>query len=197
MAFIVPIVEGHGEIDALPALLHRIQSVVAPTTLLQVNPPIRVKSASFINNDAEFRRHMRLASAKATPMHGSVLILLDCDDDCPAILGPRLLNQAQAVRDDLPIFVALALREYETWLLAAAPSLRGVARLPDDFEPPANFQDRRDAKGWLGQHMPTGYDPVRHQAILTRRIDMEMARKVPSFDRLYRYMARLLSPQAP
>lgn len=67
MAFIAPIVEGHGEIDALPALLHRIQLAVAPATSLQVNPPIRVKSSSFINNDSEFRRYVRLASAKAGP----------------------------------------------------------------------------------------------------------------------------------
>lgn len=130
-------------------------------------------------------------------MRGSVLILLDCDDDCPAILGPRLLNQARAARDDVPMFVALARREYETWLLAAASSLRGVARLPNDFVAPVNFEDRRDAKGWFGQHTPTGYDPVRHQATLTRRMDIEMARKVPSFNRLYRHIAQLQDSRMP
>ena len=38
--------------------------------------------------------------------------------------------RAAAVRGDVTITVALAYREYETWFLAAANSLRGVGGLP-------------------------------------------------------------------
>jgi hypothetical protein len=197
MAFIAPIVEGHGEIDALPALLHRIRESLPSAAMLQINPPIRVKSGSFLNKRDEFVRHVELAATKASARQGSVLILLDCDDDCPAELGPRLLRQAILVHDNVPMFVALAHREYETWFLAAAASLRGVAGLPDDLEKPPRPDGLRDAKGWLAQRMPDGYDPIRHQLVLTRRMDLGQARSTSSFDRLYRHVAALLEVPAP
>ena len=92
------------------------------------------------------------------------------------------------------MFVALAPREYETWFLVAARSLRGVAGLPNDLEPPPNPDRIRDAKGWLGERMPDKYDPIRHQTPLTRRMDLAAARTVPSFERLYRHIARLFGP---
>ena len=194
MVFIAPIVEGHGEVDALPALLHRIQLSIPSAQTLQINAPIRVKSGSFLNKHDDFQRHVVLAASKAAARQGSVLILLDCDDDCPAALGPRLLRDAISVRDDVPIFVALAHREYETWFLAAARSLRGAAGLPDNLDPPPDPASLRNAKGWLAERMPDGYDPIRHQRVFTRSMDLDQARSTQSFDRLYRYVARLLVP---
>jgi len=197
MAFIVSIVEGHGEIDALPALLHRIRDSLGTHEPLTINRPIRVKSGSFLNRSDEFRRYVAQAVARAaTASDGSVLILLDCEDDCPATLGPRLLRDATEVDNRVRTFVALAYREYESWLLAAAPSLAGKLGLPPTLTAPADIDRIRDAKGWLGARMPAGYDPIRHQAPLTRAMAMDMARKVPSFERLYQHMARLLSPLA-
>ncbi|WP_281173328.1 hypothetical protein [Azospirillum halopraeferens] len=43
-----------------------------------------------------------------------VLILLDCDDGCPAQIGPRLLGQAKQVRDDVEYVLVLAVRGFET-----------------------------------------------------------------------------------
>ena len=193
MAFIAPIVEGHGEIEALPALLHRIARVVAPDRMLRVNAPMRVKSGSFLNRPEELRRFVQLAALKADAKNGSVLILLDCDDDCPAELGPRILAESQAIRPDVPGFVALAYREYETWLIASALALRGKQGLPDDLVPPDDPESFRDAKGWLGKFMPAGYDPIIHQCSLTRHIDLDAARSIPSFERLYRHVRRLMT----
>jgi hypothetical protein len=193
MTFIAPIVEGHGEVDALPTLLYRIQQSLPSAPAIQVNPPIRVKSGSFLNRPDDFRRHLELATAKASARQGSVLILLDCDDDCPAALGPRLLQEAIAVRNDVTMFVALAHREYETWFLAAARSLRGISGLPHDLEPPPNPDRLRDAKGWLGERMPDGYDPIRHQLVFTRRMDLEQAKSARSFERFCRHVALLLT----
>ncbi len=193
MRYLAPIVEGYGEVEALPTLLHRIAGSTAFRGRLQVNPPIRVKSGSFLGDDKYFRKYVTLATAKAaTQTVGCVLILLDCEDDCPAELGPELLRRAQAVRSDIDIFVVLAFREYETWFLTAAHSLRGTHGLPSDLDPPPNPESIRDAKGWLGNHMDDGYDPIIHQLEFTRLFNLDEAQSNPSFARLFRLIREFL-----
>ena len=195
MLYLAPIVEGHGEVEAVPVLLNRIVNVVAPDRALRVNPPIRVKSGSFLNDADYFRRQVMLAMAKAAQANGSVLILLDCEDDCPAQLGPALLSKATAIRQDVTVLVVLAYREYESWFVQAARSLRGRRGLPDDLEAPAHVETIRNAKGWLSERMSTRYDPVMHQIEFTRAFDLTQARKSPSFDRLCRRIGGLLEVQ--
>jgi len=183
MWYFAPIVEGHGEVEALPALLHRIARLANVQGTLRVNPPIRVKSGSFLHDPDYFSKQVALAAAKAVQWKGAVLILLDCEDDCPATLGPKLLRQAQAVRAGVDVIVALAYREYETWFLTAASSLHGLHGLPNDLAPPKSPEAIRDAKGWLGDRMKFGYDPVVHQAEFTRKFDLTTARANGSFNR--------------
>lgn len=188
---IVPIVEGQGEVQAVPNLLHRIVAAIAPDAWLQVSPPIRVKAGSFFQDDEYFRRHILLASAKAAQHQGHVLILLDCEDDCPARLGPVLLQRAGAVRNDVSMIVCLAHREYETWFLAAAHSLRGCCGLSPQLTPPAHPEAHRGAKEWLSRYMPYPYDPVQHQLELTRAMDLTQAQQNQSFRRLVRKIQTL------
>jgi hypothetical protein len=84
------VVEGHGEVEALPTLIRRIADSVGYVGDLRVNPPIRVKSGSFLKDEDYFRKYVALAAAKAVTHGGSLLILLDCEDDCPGTLGPAL-----------------------------------------------------------------------------------------------------------
>ena len=185
MLYLVPIVEGHGEVEALPALLYRIACVEAFQGLLRVNSPIRVKSGSFLNVPDYFRKYVTLAAAKAAQKDGSVLILLDCEDNCPGTLGPNLVQRALSVRADVDILVVLAYREYETWFMAAALSLRGLRGLPHDLDPPPAPDAIRDAKGWLGSRMEERYDPITHQLEFTRAFDLTQARSNQSFNRFY------------
>lgn len=185
MGYIAPIIEGHGEVEAVPALLHRIAQVEAPNHVLIVNAPIRVKAGSFFNDEIYFRKYITLAAGKAAQASGVVLILLDCEDDCPATLGPGLIARAQAIRGDVRYMVVLAYREYESWFLAGARSLRGTGGLPDDLDPPDDVHGVRDAKGWLGVRMAVPYDPVIHQLEFSRRLDLQEARSNASFNRLY------------
>jgi hypothetical protein len=76
MLYFAPIVEGHGEVAALPALLHRIAADAGFPQRIQVNTPIRVVSGSFVNDDNQFRRHVTLAAEKAKARSGSVLIVI-------------------------------------------------------------------------------------------------------------------------
>lgn len=145
-----------------------------------------------INDSDYFHKQVSLAAAKAAQSDGWVLILLDCEDDCPRNLGPSLLARARSVRNDVDYVVALAYREYESWFLTAAVSLRGKRGLPDDLEVPANVDAIRDAKGWLRERMSEAYDPVLHQLEFTRAFNLRQARASRSFDRLYRKIAKML-----
>jgi hypothetical protein len=190
--YLVSVVEGHGEVEALPALIRRIADHVGFVGNLRLNPPIRVKAGSFVNDQDYFRKYVALAAGKAAVNNGSLLILLDCEDDCPATLGPALLQRARAVRANVDIFVALAYREFETWFVTAAPSLHGRRGLTADLNAPHDAEQIRDAKGWLGDRMSTSYDPVIHQLEFTREFDLKLARNNQSFDRFYRRIQNFL-----
>lgn len=196
MTFIAPIVEGSGEMQAVERLLWRIAAAANATARLRVNQPIRVKSGSFLNDPRERERHVLLAAAKARQARGCVLVLLDCDDECPATLGPRLAAQVMAIAPDVPSIVALAHREYETWFIAAVESLRGIEGMSSDVTSPSNPESTRDAKGWLGRHLPHRYDPVTHQLPFTHHFDLQAARRVPSFDRLFRKIEALVAAES-
>jgi hypothetical protein len=192
--FIAPIVEGHGEVQALPFLLQRMLRDVRSDALLQVNPPLRVKTGSFLADANYFAKYVELAARKAKAHScGSVLILLDSDDSCPKELAPELRDRAIGIRRDVPILVALAHREYETWFLAAARSLRGVGGLPADLDPPEDPESLRDAKAWLSQYLPVAYNEPNDQPLLTRQFSFEEAVTVPSFARLRRRLHDLFA----
>jgi hypothetical protein len=192
VTYIAPIVEGHGEVEAIPPLLHRIARAEGYQGEFLVNTPIRVKLGSFLN-DADYRKKaVLLAAAKAAERNGTVVVILDCEDNCPAELGPKLLQDVRNVRNDVGMLIALAHREYESWFLAAAPSLRGLHGLPADLETPPDAGSIRGAKEWLSRRMDDPYDPIIHQAEFTRTIDLTNAKKNKSFERFYDRISRLL-----
>jgi hypothetical protein len=194
---IVSIVEGHGEVKALPILLNRAREKFASELHLKIYEPIRVKVNRFLRSEQEFYKYIRLASERAANLNGHVLILLDCEDDCPAKNGPTLLERAKQIREDVSFIVVLASREYETWFIAAANSLRGVSGLPADLTPPSNPERIRGAKEWLSRHLSSGYDEVRHQFEFTRAFDFDEASSVESFSRLLRKLRVLMTSATP
>src|SRR5258706_9481012 len=78
-----------------------------------VRPVLRTPAARLIKQ-GEIERTVEFAALK-NKGQGSILVLLDCDDGCPAVDGPELLKRASGARGDLLISVVLAKREYEAW----------------------------------------------------------------------------------
>ena len=193
MPTLVTIVEGQGEVSAVPILIRRIAAVVAPSVVLTVPMPIRVKRERLLREN-ELERYVHLAARQAGS-DGRILILLDADDDCPPQLASDILRRAKSARSDRPIETVLAQREYEAWFLAAADSVAGHRELSDDMVAPADPESVRDAKGWLTLHMPPGrsYRETRDQAALTVTVDLDQARRRSrSFDKIWRAVAGLM-----
>ena len=177
MITVVPIVEGDGEVGALPALLHRIGARLSPGTVFKVNTPIRVKRDQFLRNrDDRFDKVLQFAASKGRES-GWILILLDADDDCPKALGEKILQQARQVVPYCAISVVLANCEIEAWFIAAAASLHGECGLAVGGKPlPDDPETIRNAKGWLSEHMPNGsYKEVRDQPLLSRQMNLKQA----------------------
>ena len=185
--FIVPIVEGHGEVQAVPVLLRRLHANIIPAAGLTLNPPLRVKAGSLINDAGYFNKHVELAAQKARARANScVLIILDCEDQCPGELGPLLLKKANLLHYNVHFIIILACHEFETWFLAAAHSLQGHCGLPAGLEPPDNCAGIRNAKGWLSSRMPHPYIETIHQPSLTQVFAFQEAMAVDSIARAVR-----------
>jgi hypothetical protein len=190
------IVEGHGDVNALPTLLRRLIPAIAPTRYaLLERQPHRVARGKLVQ-EHELRRAVDFVARKVGD-GGAVLLVLDADRDCPARLGPRLLDWARDARPDRALAVTIAKVEFEAWFLAAAASLAGCEGLPATLAPPPDPEAIRNAKGWLGAQMPRGYQETLHQDIFARRFDLESARAAPSFEKLVRDIARLLQEPVP
>ena len=188
------IVEGHGEVEAVPILIRRIAGEAYPDATVEVTPVLRVP-ASLLRKQGQLERRIEYAARKLGG-RGAIFVLMDCDWEgcCPAEEGPGLLMRAANTRPDMPLSVVLARREYEAWFIAAAQSLRGVRRLAADLVAAKNAEDIRNAKEWLSRHMPRGapYAETTDQPALTALFDIAAARKVDSFDKCYREIVALL-----
>ena len=87
------IIEGHGEEQAVPVLVRRIQQTLREDIQLEFQR-LRVPRHRMVKPH-ELERAVELAARLAIPPRG-ILILVDADDDPPCILGPKLLQRAKA-----------------------------------------------------------------------------------------------------
>lgn len=186
---IVPIVEGHSEQEAVPALLRRIGEELG-IHAVGVARPFRVKRNRVVREGELERAVEQAVRDREDP--ACVLVILDADDDCPAELAPRLFQRCQEATN-LPSAVVLANREFEAWFLGAKESLRGLRGIPLDAASVPDPERIRGAKERLSHNMPgRGYVPSDDQAALAARMDLRLAAdRCPSFEKLLRDVGRL------
>jgi len=187
---IEPIVEGHGEVAAVPLLLRRL-CVEAQCQDIEVGRPIRWKRGDLVKQEG-LARAVRLALLR--PECKAILIVFDSDRDCPRDLAPRLTNWARQVAAGVPCEVVMAHREYEAWFLANVESLRGKRGIRTDAKPHPDPESPRGAKGQLEQRMEYGASYIERtdQPALTQSFDMSLAyRRCRSFRKLVNAFAEL------
>jgi hypothetical protein len=126
---IVPIVEGHGEVGAVPILIQRwLRFRRFHNVAVHVDGPVRASGQGAIKvphdgeNELGVEHYVEIALLRRPD---AILVLLDADKECPKTLGPSLLVRARSlVPPGYPIGVVIAKSEYESWFLAAFPSTR-------------------------------------------------------------------------
>jgi hypothetical protein len=180
---IQPVVEGHGEIQAVPVLLRRLLDE-AGVFDLHVGVPI-LRSRSQLVRETPLRQSVELA--RRQPGCEAVVILLDSDDDCPRETAPQLQGWAIAAAGAIPCTIVMAHREYEAWFLAAVESLRCSRGIRSDARRPVDPEATRGAKEALEALMVGGmtYHETADQPALTARFDMAAAyRRSRSFRKM-------------
>jgi hypothetical protein len=186
---LVCVVEGQGEVAALPALCARVLLHLGAQGWIVDRDPIRQPRSRLVNEREKSPRRPCLTDgirraamlARARPAD-AILLLCDADDDCPAVWGP---SARHAVAPLLPGAAVMAVREYDAWLLLSHTDaeLHGAGvRDPERT---------RNAKEEMRKLIP-GYKPSVHQLDATRRIDVGALRaRSESFDKLVRDLAEL------
>ncbi|MBM4274282.1 MAG: DUF4276 family protein [Deltaproteobacteria bacterium] len=189
---ILPIVEGQSEVESVPILLRRIRDQMHAFDI-QIVRPFRVK-----RNKVVFPGELERAIGQGVRDRGNIggiLVLFDADDDCPARLGPELLERCRQTTH-LPVAVVLAKIELEGWFLGGKESLRGVCGIKQDAVAPQNPESIRGAKERLSQNMDHGrrYLQVDDQPVLADKVDFDLTKgRCPSFDKFLREVQNLIN----
>ena len=200
---IQPIVEGYGEVSAVPVLLRRLRDE-AGAWKIDIGRPIRRKRSQLVRQ-CELKKSVRLALRQ--PGCEAVLILFDGDKDCPATLGPMVQEWAAAASGGVPCAVVLPHREYEAWFLAAIESLRGQRGIGCDAHSHPEPESPRGSKEQLEARMRAGrsYTETSDQAAFSDTFSMSATHRrcrsfrklTSSFGALLRAMGREVNPWPP
>lgn len=187
MINVVSIVEGDGEVAALPILLRRINEWKDPNVLCNVLRPIRVRRDQFLNREDVFTKQLQIAAALAED-DGWVLILLDADDDCPKELASEIIRRATIIIPHRRISVVLANKEFEAWFIASVDSLNGRRGFVLGKAVVPDAETIRGGKEWISKHIPDGkYHEVTDQPAFSALIDLE---KVHEKSRSFRKLCK-------
>jgi hypothetical protein len=171
MSFVVaPIVEGHGDVGAVPVLLRRLDSA------LQVKTPVRFPRSRLLIDD-HLSRAARIAAANIRGP-GAVLLIIDADEDCAARLVPNLEQRLRGMLPHVPCRVVLPVREFEAWIVGGDPAYLNE-----------NPDESGDLKGRIRTRLGT-YSETVDQPRLIATADLELlAARSRSFRRLQKVVA--------
>jgi hypothetical protein len=185
---VAPIVEGHGEVQAIRVLLQRVGIELLGGAHVDVLPPLRRPRSKLVSG-SELERAVELMAAKLSVARPKLevnllLLMVDSDDDAPCLLAPRLLGQMR--RSGVNASCVLPSPEYETWFVGAAESLTQHLTLGGHIS--TDPERERLGKGWIAQRFKRAkYSETVDQPAMTAHMDLHLCRsRCPSFDKLCR-----------
>jgi hypothetical protein len=205
MPTLVPIVEGDGEVAALPVLLRRLFHEVYQIYDVSIARPKNAHGSGNLTAADQLERFV--AYALLEPECDGVLVLIDNDaaqslieenaleDDCAPAFAHHLAARIQAMHPSKPVAIVVARWEYEAWFLASLGTVGAVVGMPEGTIYAGNVESEHSAKGWIERRLHPGqkYSETRDQARMTAYLDLESAaHRSRSFKRLKHALEQLM-----
>jgi len=190
MPRIVPIVEGDGEVQAVPLLLGKLLAGMGRPEVGVSRPPLNAGSCSNLTKEGGLERFVQNAALRGDC--GSILVLMDADKGCPLKIAQDFVGRISALGTKYPVVVVIANCEYEAWFLASLESIAGQTLdgrpgLPAGTTYPTDVEALVGVKGWLSSKFPGSrtYKETTDQALMTRLLRPDLvAPRSRSFRRL-------------
>jgi hypothetical protein len=190
---LLPIVEGDGDMAAVPELVRRIAHAHQRFDV-GVNRPH--KRGDLPKVLGRFDDYLRTALLEGAP----VLWVLDYDcAQCTNAAKHKhdLERRASKVAGSTPVEFVFMVKEFETLFLAdEATTRKAFPDIPAATAFPGNPEAVRDAKGWLSSARPKGlaYKATSHQMKLAAQVNLGTLRtKSKSFVRFEESVLKLLA----
>jgi len=173
----VLLVEGDGDREAVPLLVRRLFSEIGRPECSPAPRPIRCGDLPKLLRTGALEKFVTYACTR--PDGDSVLLVVDCDDDCPPEVVGKLSQRAEPIARKFRkrIGIALMHREFETLFLYALPDLAEKFRdLPwelEGWEAGRDWTQVRGAKEELRRQMGGRvYKETRHQVRFASALDL-------------------------
>ena len=188
---ILPIVEGDGDMEAVPELVRRVLHAHERYDVEISRPHRRGDLPKVLQR---FDDYLQTALIDGDP----VLWVLDydcedCDDDKRDLVD--LVSRSASLRGSVAVEFVFFVKEFESIFLADHETTKAVFEdIPSNFQFPIDPESVRDAKGWISKARPKGaaYKPTQHQKRLASRVDLGRLRcRSPSFRRFEAAVLRL------
>ena len=119
---IATIVEGDGDVKAVPGLLRRIlgERLLRYDIQATKSKPAHGKP-NLLKKFEQFLQYAVIDNCDA------ILVILDADEECPVSEARTLANRATALNLTVPVAIVYAKNEYETWFIASLSECTGKA----------------------------------------------------------------------
>lgn len=192
---ILPVVEGDGDLAAVPELIRRIAHQLGRFDVTVCRPHKRGGLPTVLSR---FDSFFETALLERCP----ILWVLDYDcDACHDQAGhvEQLRARGEALSNGVAFEFVFLVQEFETLFLADHETTRkAFPDIRDTVTFPADPERVRDAKGWLSAARPKGYayKPTQHQKRLSAQVDLVRLRaRSPSYARFEEAVERLIGFQ--
>jgi len=200
MPKIVPIVEGDGEVDAVPLLLGKLLAKIGRQEIGVSRRPLNAGSCSNLTKAGGLEGFIRAASLR--PDCAAILVLMDADKGCPLKIAQDFVARIRSLGSKHPVVVVIAKFEYEAWFLASLDSIAGKDLDGRPGLPAGTLYPEHDVellvsvKGWLNRKFPGShsYKETLDQAPMTRLLQPDLvAPRSRSFRRLQHALAEAVA----
>lgn len=180
MIRVTALVEGFGDVQAVPVLLGRMGNQYGEVVI--ADRPIRVGGWRSLLATGDLPRFLELAASRGSDM---ILIALDLEDDCAVEERSKIqgiVNEWKNGRE-ITVETAFFVREYETLFIQASEGLPNARAISGNVDP----ESIRDAKGALRNLIGRRYRETQDQENFSRNVNLASLYEKP---RSYRRLCR-------